>query len=127
MQGTIHDLRTAFRNIRLQPWFNLMVIGMLALGIAGNSAIFSIFDGLVLRPLPFAESDRLVELDETAPRWNLRYVGVANQDFYEWGRSNSTFDDMAFFTGAGYNLSSGSTVERVQAAQVTRDMLDVLR
>ena len=42
MQGTIHDLKMAFRNIRLQPWFSLMVIGMLALGIAGNSAIFSI-------------------------------------------------------------------------------------
>src|SRR5262249_48944180 len=67
MQGTIHDLKMAFRNIRLQPWFSLMVIGMLALGIAGNAAMFSIFDGLVLRPLPFAESDRLVELDETAP------------------------------------------------------------
>ena len=126
MQGTIHDLRVAFRNIRLQPWFSLMVIGMLALGIAGNSAIFSIFDGLVLRPLPFAQSNRLVELDETAPRWNLRYVGVANPDFYEWRKSNSTFDAMAFFTGASYNLSDGRNVERVQGAQVTRDMLDVL-
>jgi hypothetical protein len=49
------------------------------------------------------------------------------EDFYQWRRSNSTFDGMAFFTGAGYNLSDGSTVERAQAAQVTRDMLDVLR
>jgi len=127
MHGTIHDLKMAFRTIRLKPWFSLMVIGMLALGIAGNSAIFSIFDGLVLRPLPFAESDRLVELDETAPKWNLRYVGVANPDFYEWRKSNSTFDAMAFFTGASYNLSDGRNVERIQAAQVTRDMLDVLR
>jgi putative ABC transport system permease protein len=127
MQGTIHDLKMAFRNIRLQPWFSLTVIGMLALGIAGNTAIFSIFDGLVLRPLPFAESDRLVQLDETAPKWNLRYVGVANPDFYEWRKSNSTFEGMAFFTGASYNLSDGRNVERVRGTQVTRDMLDVLR
>jgi hypothetical protein len=52
---------------------------------------------------------------------------VANPDFYEWRKSNSTFDSMAFFTGASYNLSDGRNVERVQAAQVTRDMLDVLR
>jgi putative ABC transport system permease protein len=127
MPGTIHDLKMAFRNIRLQPWFSVMVIGMLALGIAGNATIFSIFDGLVLRPVPFAESDRLIELDETAPKWNLRYVGVANPDFYDWRKSNSTFDSMAFFTVASHNLSDGRNVERVQAAQVTRDMLDVLR
>jgi len=78
-------------------------------------------------PLPFAESDRLVELDETAPKWNLRYVGVANPDFYRWRKSNSTFENMAFFTGANYNLSDGENVARVQGAQVTREMLGVLR
>jgi putative ABC transport system permease protein len=126
MSGVIHDLKMAVRLIRMQPWFSLMVIGMLALGIAGNAAIFSIFNGLFLRPLPFVESERLVELDETAPKWSLEYVGVSNPDFYEWRKSNSTFDGMAFFTGASYNLSDGSTVERVAGAQVTRDMLDVL-
>jgi putative ABC transport system permease protein len=127
MNGVTNDCKMAFRQIRTQPLFSLIVAGMLALGIAGNAAIFSIFNGLFLRPLPFPASDRLVELDETAPKWSLRYVGVSNQDFYQWRRSNSTFDEMAFFTGAGYNLSDGSTVERAQAAQVTRDMLDVLR
>ena len=78
-------------------------------------------------PLPFAESDRLVELDEMAPKWNLRYVGVANPDFYQWRKSNSTFENMAFFTGANYNLSDGENVARVQGAQVTREMLGVLR
>ena len=47
------DLRIACRTIRTKPAFSLMVIGMLALGIAGNAAIFSIFNGLVLRPFPF--------------------------------------------------------------------------
>jgi len=127
LQTSIHDLKVAFRNLRIQPWFSLMSIGMLALGIAGNAAIFSIFNGLFLRPLPFAESDRLIELDETAPKWNLRYVGVSNPDFCEWRKSNSTFDSMAFFSGASYNLATGETVQRVEGAQVTRDMLDVLR
>ncbi|MBO0720422.1 MAG: ABC transporter permease, partial [Blastocatellia bacterium] len=126
MHGMIQDLKIAIRHIRTQPLFSLTVIGMLALGIAGNAAIFSIFNGLFLRPLPFEESGRLVELDETAPKWNLRYVGVSNPDFYEWRKSNSTFEGMAFFTGASYNLSDRNAVERVQAAQVTREMLDVL-
>ena len=69
-----------------------MAIGMLALGIAGNAAIFSIFNGLFLRPLPFSEPERLIDLDETAPTWNLHYVGVSNPDFYVWRNNNSTFD-----------------------------------
>jgi ABC-type antimicrobial peptide transport system permease subunit len=127
MQGIHHDLKIAFRNIRTKPSFSLMVIGMLAAGIAGNAAIFSIFNAMFLRPLPFAESDRLIELDDTAPKWNLKYVGVSVPDFYEWRKSNSTFDSMAFFTGASYNLNDRETTQRVQGAQVTRDMLSVLR
>jgi putative ABC transport system permease protein len=74
--GLVQDLKMAFRNIRTKPAFSLMVIGMLAAGVAGNAAIFSIFNSLFLRPLPFVESDRLIDLDETAPKWNLKYVGV---------------------------------------------------
>jgi putative ABC transport system permease protein len=104
-----------------------MVVGMLALGIAGNAAIFSIFNALFLRSLPFSESNRLIELDETAPKWNLKYVGVSNPDYYAWHKGNSTFDGMAFFTSVSYNLSDGGSAQRVAGAQVTRDMLGVLR
>ncbi len=108
-QGLRHDLKIAFRNIRTRPLFSLMVTGMLALGVASNAAIFSIFDSLFLHPLPFAESDRLIDLDETAPKWNLTYVGVSSADLYEWRKSNSTFDGMAFFRAPSYNLSDGGS------------------
>jgi putative ABC transport system permease protein len=127
VQGVRHDLKIAFRNIRTKPLFSLMVIGMLALGVASNAAIFSIFNSLFLHPLPFAESDRLIDLDETAPKWNLKYVGVSSTDFDAWSKSNSTFDGMAFFRGPSYNLSNGGEAQRVNGAQVTQNMLDVLR
>jgi predicted permease len=127
MSGLAHDLKIALRNICTKPSFSVTVIGMLALGVAGNAAIFSVFNGLFLRPLPFAESERLVDLDETAPKWNLTYVGVSAADFFEWHKSNSTFDSMAFFRGPSYNLSDRGIAQRVNGAQVTRDMLDVLR
>jgi predicted permease len=126
MAGFLHDLKIAFRNVRSKPAFSVMVIAILALGVAGNAAIFSIFNGLFLRPLPFAESERLIDLDETAPRWNLKNVGITATDFYEWRKSNSTFDSMAFFRGSSYNLSDRGTAVRVNGAQVTREMLDVL-
>lgn len=127
MHGMNHDFKMALRHVRIEPWFSAAVIGMLALGIAGNAAMFSVFNGLFLRPLPFSESQRLVELDETAPKWSLRYLGVANPDAYAWRKGNSTFDGMAFFSGASYNLSAGAAVKRVNGAQVTWDMLDILR
>jgi len=127
LNGVIHDLKFSFRNIRAKPSFSLTVIGMLALGIACNAAIFSIFNSLFLHPLPFAEPDQLVDLDETAPKWNLRYVGVSCPDSYEWRKDNSTFNSMAFFRGVGYNLSDRGSAQRADGAQVSYDMLDVLR
>ena len=121
-----HDLKIAFRNMRTKPSFSLMVIGMLALGIAGNAAIFSIFSSLFLRPLPFEESGQLINLDETAPKWNLKFVGVSSIDLDEWGKNNSTFANMAFFRTPSYTLSDRGLAQHVNGAQVTRDMLDVL-
>jgi predicted permease len=127
MSSFTSDLRVAFRNLRTKPAFSLMVVGMLALGIAGNAAIFSIFNGLFLRPLPFPEAQQLIDLDETAPKWNLHYVGVSNPDFYLWRSNNSTFDGMAFFTQSSFNLSDRGNAQRLIGANVTYDLLNVLR
>jgi predicted permease len=124
--GFRHDLRLTFRNMRTRPAFSLLVIGMLALGIGGNAAIFSIFNGMFLRPLPFRDPSRLVDLDETAPKWNLKYVGVSNADFYEWRKQNSTFDSMAFIKQNDFNLAGFGAAQRIPGALVTRDFLPVL-
>src|SRR5262249_249567 len=126
MLGLLHNLKIALRNVRTKPSFSFMVIGMLALGVGGNAAIFSIFSSLFLRPLPFGESGRLIDLDETAPKWGLKYVGVSNIDFFEWRKSNSTFDGMAFFRVPSYNLVDRDITQRVNGAQVTYNMLDIL-
>src|SRR5213593_5240748 len=106
MSTLVHDLKLAFRMMASKPAFSLMVVGMLALGIAGNAAIFSIFNGLFLRPLPFAESGRLVDLDETAPKWNLVRVGISNPDYDAWLKGNSTLERIAFFDTGGANLTT---------------------
>ena len=90
-----------------------MVIAMLALGIAGAAGVFSMFDCLFLRPLPFAESERLVDVDETAPRWNLTHVGVSNPDICQWKSVNATFEGMDFFRTTIYNLYYQLKTQRV--------------
>ena len=125
LSGVTHDLKMALRAIRLKPAFSLMVVGMLALGIAGNAAIFSIFNGLFLKPLPFADSERLVDLDETAPKWNLKFVGISAPDYYNWRKGNRTFDGLACFDTGDFNLSGLGSAQRVYGASVTYDLLDV--
>jgi putative ABC transport system permease protein len=124
--GFVSDVKLALRNIRTKPAFSLMVIGMLALGVAGNTAIFSIFNGLFLRSFPFPDAERLINLDETAPNWNLQYTGVSNPDIFVWRENNSTFDGMAFFDNKNFNLSDHGTAQRVDGAAVTYDLLKVL-
>src|SRR5690242_2431096 len=108
----------AFRSLRSRPGFSLMVAGMLALGIAANAAIFSILDGFFLRPLPFREPGRLVELDETAPKWNLEFVGISNADSFGW-RASTAFDGMAFYRTGDATLTGGDNAQRVRVGQVT--------
>ncbi len=127
MGGVGHDLKVALRAVRVSPAFSFTVVLMLALGVAGTTAIFSIFNGFFLRPLPFPNSERLVDLNEAAPKWNLTQVSVCNPDYATWTKGNSTFDGMAFFSGGGANLSDSSGLaRRIQTAAVTHQLLDVL-
>ena len=126
LANLLYDMRIALRGMRQKPAFSLMVLGMLALGIAGNAAIFSTFNSLFLKPLPFRDSERFVDLDETAPQWNLHYTGVAENDTFAWKEQNTTFDGMAFFSNPDFNLSRMGPPRHVQGAKVTRDMMDVL-
>jgi putative ABC transport system permease protein len=121
------DLRLAVRSLFRQSALSGMIIGMLALGIAGTTAIFSIFNGLFLRPLPVEEPERLVDIDEEAPKWNLEYVSVAAPDYYAWRADNKTFDSMAAYDELSVNMTGEGQVERIDGVLVTHDMLKVLR
>ncbi|MCH7475735.1 MAG: ABC transporter permease, partial [Gemmatimonadetes bacterium] len=126
MHSVIHDVRYAFRTLFRQPAYALTVIGMLTLGIAGNTAIFSVFNGLFLRPLPFPEPGQLVNFDETAPRWDLEYVGMAYPDFDAWREHNESFQNMAVIDGTAFAVTLQGEAQRVTGAEVTHDLAAVL-
>ncbi len=126
MHSVIHDVRYAFRTLFKQPAYALTVIGMLTLGIAGNTAIFSVFNGLFLRPLPFSEPGQLVNFDETAPRWDLEYVGIAYPDFDAWREHNESFQNMAVIDGTAFAVTLQGEAQRITGAEVTHDLAAVL-
>jgi predicted permease len=122
----VGDVLYALRQFVRQPLYAATIVLLMMVGIAGNAAVFRIYNGLFLRPLPFESAERLVDMDETAPRWDLEWVGIAYPDFIEWRRSNRTFEGMAVYTTGGANFAAAGAAERVDLVQATHDLDDVL-
>lgn len=120
------DARFAVRMLLRSPGFAVMVVAILAIGMGGSVMMFSIFNELNLRPFPVPEQERLVDLDERAPQWDLEYTSMAYQDFHEWRRQNRSFDCMAVWTHDAWNLGLDDRAERVSGIRVTYDYFDVL-
>jgi putative ABC transport system permease protein len=125
MSNLLLDLRYAFRNLRNARGFALIAVATLAIGIGANTAIFSIIDTVLLRPLPYANPDRLVRLNETesAPG---RYP-FAGPDFVDWKAQNSTFQDMTLFSWpSDMNLSAGGQPEHILALPTAANFFSLL-
>jgi predicted permease len=121
------ELRSALRSFRRQRVGTALVLAMLSLGIAANVVVFTLINGLFLRPFPFPEPDRLVYLNERAPKWNLDQTGINFPDFDLWRKNAKTFEGMALYASASANLSDEHGAERINGANVTHDFLSVLR
>jgi len=121
------DVRFAVRMLFKQPIFSLTVLSLLAIGIAGTTAIFSVFNSLYLRPLPFEEPERLVNLDEKAPQWNLERTGVAYPDFHAWRQRNQALESIAVFREGTQQISDEGRAETLRGAAATHDLLQVLK
>ena len=125
-RGLGPDLKFGGRAFLRQPGSTFLAVLMLSLGIAATTAVFTLADGIFLRPLPFPDSDRLVYLDESAPRWNLEFTGINYKDFEMWRERTTTFESMATYDVGTINLVAGATVDRVIAVAATHDLLPTL-
>ena len=121
------ELRYALRVLARAPGFSLAVILILAMGIGVNSAIFSVVDRALIRPLPYADPDHLVKIWEDFSAFGVAKNRVAPATFYDWKRMNHTFADMAAYRGpVDKDLSGTGAPEEVLGLFVTSNLLDVL-
>jgi putative ABC transport system permease protein len=123
----VKDLRFAFRQLLKQPGFAFIAVLVLALGIGANTAIFSVVNAVLLRPLPYPQSDRLVLIRERTSLFDSGSVSLPN--YLDWRASQRGFIDLALIRRGDANLSGASSdveAERVGSAHVTYNFLSVL-
>ena len=124
METLLQDLRFGFRMLTKSPGFTIVAVAALALGIGANTAIFSVVNGVLLRPLPYAEPDRLVTIFGTERMF--RQSAVSPADFVEWRNQNHVFEDLIAYTGGSFNLSGGDQPARVDGIAVSASFFPVL-
>jgi len=127
--GTLwQDLRYAFRMLRTHSGFTVVAVLTLALGIGANTAIFSVVNAVLLRPLPYADPGRLVTLWERSPRRGFEQERVTPPDFLDWREQSRVFENLAFWTGGGeFNLVTPDGVEKVKCAYALSNLFPMLR
>src|SRR5215510_7927056 len=128
MSSIFNDLRFGIRMMVRNPAFTLIAVVTLALGIGANTAIFSVVDAVLLRPLPYPEADRLVFLWSTMKSQGVPTSGTSMPDYREMRDQNRTLEGLAGFYYGDFNLSpADGEPERVQGAYVTSNLFNVLK
>jgi predicted permease len=122
----MQDIRYALRTFRKQPVFTLVAVLTLTLGIGANTAIFSLLYQILLRPLPYAEADRLVFVWNSYPLMGLQQASVSIPDYLDRKTQASAIEDAALFTGRAANLAEEGRPEQVRALAVTPSFFTTL-
>jgi putative ABC transport system permease protein len=126
MDTLLKDLRYAIRSLGKSPAFAVVAVITLALGIGANTAMFSVIDAVLLRPLPYPSSDRLVQIYETDTSHGRTREPVSPYNFTDWQKEASAFQEMAAYEFDSFSYRSGKAAERMSGAMVTADFFRVL-
>lgn len=125
MSTLLQDLRYGARILLKQPAITLVAVVTLALGIGANTAIFSLVNSILLRPLPFRDPDRVVRLIQASPKLGLATWGVSQADFAAYREQNRSFESVALYNSSAINLTGDGEPERLPMTSVTADFFKV--
>ncbi len=125
--GTLmQDMRYAIRMLSKNPGFAFIAVLTLALGIGANTAIFSVVNAELLRPLPFRDSGSLVSVATANSRMHSSNGSTSYPDFMDWRSQNQVFENMAAYTGATFTLTGQVNPAHLEGASVSSDIFDLL-
>src|SRR5712671_4632490 len=129
MNGLVQDFRYAVRQLRKSPGFTAIAVITLALGIGANTAIFSVVNGALLRPLAFREPERLVHVWHVPPAKSfpgMTTFAVSAANYLDWQSQNQVFENMAIYTYSGFTLTGGEKPEQIDAGAVSSSFFETL-
>ena len=126
MDQLLRDVRFGVRTLVKNRWFSLLAIATLGLGIGANTAIFSVIDGVLLKPLPYANGDRLLLVRESAPLAGRPQVGVSVAELYDYRAQTRAFDALVEYHQMNFDLLKRGEPDRVSTGVVSHDFFNVL-
>jgi putative ABC transport system permease protein len=127
MTSFVEELRLALRRLTREPGFSTTAIVTVAIGIGIAASVFALVDGVLIRPLPYPDSDRLVAVSHAAPGIELTHDGVSAGVFLHYRDGNRVFDEFGAYQSMSFTITDGGSAERVRSAMVTPELFDVLR
>ena len=128
VENILRDVSYSLRILLKSYAFTIVVVLTLALGIGANTALFSFANGILLRPLPYPQSDRLAAIDETALKRGIDSMSVSYPNFLDWREQNKVFQDIGCYFGTNrFSLSGAGEPIEIRGSRVTYGLLELLR
>src|SRR5690242_12418325 len=127
MDTLIKDLRYGIRSFLKRPGFLVIAVSTLALGIGATTAMFTVVNSVLLRPLQFPEPERIVLFEGINPRDGITESNVSVPDTADWQKQSQSFEQIAAFVGGGVFISTGDEVERVRATAVSPEFFPLFK
>jgi putative ABC transport system permease protein len=121
-----HDVRHALRMLRKAPGFTAAAVLTIALGIAANTAVFSVVNAAMIRALPFADPSRLMQVAERNEKLNLPFFSVSSLNYLSWKEQTRTFEDLGAFGFANYTLTGRGDPEEVSGNSISPSLVPLL-
>jgi predicted permease len=126
IDNLLTDLKLAVRRMRRSPGFTGTTLLILGIGIGASTSIFSVIDGVLLRPLPYPRSEQLVALRHTAPGINIPDLNIATSLYLTYREESRAFQDVAMWTGDSWTITGAGQPEQVAGLSVTHSFLATL-
>ncbi|HKV23039.1 MAG TPA: ABC transporter permease [Candidatus Acidoferrum sp.] len=126
MQSILLDLKQILRRLAHSPLFTAITLITLAIGIGGNTAIFSVLEGVLLKPLPYPQPDELVGVWHTAPGLIAGDVNMAPSNYFIYREQNKTFQDIGLYQGDSVSVTGTAEPEQVPALDITDGVIPIL-
>ncbi len=126
LEDTARDLRFALRRLAREPGYSVPTMATMAFGIGVTVAVFTLVNGVLLRPLPYPDAERLVEVRHEAPGAELAVTGLSIGTFLHYREGNRVFEEIGVYMEDARPLTDGDAPEQVRTALVSPDLLQVL-